>query len=348
MSGKKDVRKLSLKELKEYFQEKGRKPFRAKQVYEWIWIKGATSFDFMTNLSKEDREMLSEDFCFQNISKKEQQESKDGTAKISFELHDGHIIESVYIPSAKRTTACISSQVGCHLNCTFCATGTIPFKRNLSAAEIFDQLVTLNNLSIERKGTNLTNIVYMGMGEPLLNYEEVLKSIDLITAENGWDFSPRRITISTVGLPDQIRKLADDQVKFNLAISLHSANDKVRSKLVPVNKKYNLEKLKNAIKYYHKKTENRITFEYLMLGGVNDSIEDAKELAEYCKNFPVKVNLIEYNPNSGMQFKKSDPEDTEKFREFLESKNMIVNIRRSRGKDIDAACGQLADKKEKQ
>lgn len=345
MADKRDIRDLTRTELKDFFTENGKKPFRAKQVYEWIWSKGATSFETMTNLSKDDRQLLSTAFYFKTINIDQTQKSTDGTIKLSFRLKDGHLVESVLIPSAKRVTACISSQVGCKFNCTFCATGKIPFKRNLSAGEIFDQIYQLNELSVKENGTHLSNIVYMGMGEPLLNYDEVLRSTEIITSADGLNISPRRITLSTVGIPDKIRQLAKDNFKCNLAISLHSAIDSIRTKLVPVNKQYNLEKLKDAISFYHERTEQRITFEYLLLGGVNDSEKDAMALAEYCKNFPVKVNLIEYNPNSGMDFKKSSKEATERFKGFLESKNMIVNIRRSRGKDIDAACGQLAGKK---
>lgn len=342
---KEDIRNKNKSELKKFFTDQGRKAFRAKQVYEWLWQKGSTSFDEMTNLSKEDRELLKEHFTLLPIRLKEEQKSKDGTIKCSFELHDGHLVESVLIPSQKRVTACISSQVGCQLGCSFCATAKIPFKRNLQASEIFDQVMALNRMAEKHYQTHLSNIVYMGMGEPLNNYEQVLQSTHIISAEDGWNFSPRRITVSTVGIPGKIKQMADDEVRFNLAVSLHTAINEKRNQIVPINKKYDLELLREAISYFHQKTGKRITFEYLMLGGFNDKQKDAVALAEYCKNFPVKINLIEYNPVPNDPYKKSGKEDTEKFKSFLESKNIIANIRRSRGSDIDAACGQLAGKK---
>ncbi|MFP4041751.1 MAG: 23S rRNA (adenine(2503)-C(2))-methyltransferase RlmN [Bacteroidales bacterium] len=344
MQEKANIRKYSLEELVEYFLRKGRKKFRAKQVYEWLWTKGVTTFDQMTNLSSEDREELANEFFIQTIQIHQQQKSSDGTIKLSFKTYDNYLIEGVLIPAGNRTTACISSQIGCKLNCSFCATGTIKFKRNLTAGEIFDQVQYLNKLSLKTYQSSLSNIVYMGMGEPLLNYREVMQSINYITEKEGMNFSPKRITLSTVGLPDQIKQLADNNIKFNLAVSLHSAIEKTRSKLVPVNKKYNLEDLKEALKYFHNQSGKRITFEYLMLEGINDSLKDAKALAEYCKNFPVKINLIEYNPYSGLNYNKTKPDDLKAFQEFLEKRNMIVKIRKSRGQDIDAACGQLAGK----
>ncbi|MFO8236254.1 MAG: 23S rRNA (adenine(2503)-C(2))-methyltransferase RlmN [Bacteroidales bacterium] len=344
MEGKKDIRAVTMEDLSDYFVRKREKKFRAKQVYEWIWNKGITSFDEMTNLSAQDRAGLANDFYFKAIQIHQEQRSADGTIKISFQTNDGHFIEGVLIPSGNRTTACISSQIGCTLKCTFCATGTIKFKRNLTAGEIFDQVQYLNKRSLQNYQTSLSNIVYMGMGEPLLNYKEVMQSVYHITDTSGMNFSPRRITLSTVGLPDKIRQLANDNIKFNVAVSLHSAIEKKRSQLVPTNKKHNLEELKQALQYFYEHSGKRITFEYLMLGGVNDKLEDAKALAEYCKNFPVKINLIEYNPYTGLNFSKSKPEHLKKFQEFLEKKNMIVKIRRSRGQDIDAACGQLAGK----
>lgn len=339
-----DIRNKTKSELKEFFEQQGKKAFRAKQVFEWLWQKGAVSFDEMTNLSKEDRQMLKNNFNIKPILLKDKQRSSDGTIKCAFELYDGHLIESVLIPSAKRVTACISTQVGCQLGCSFCATATIPFKRNLEIGEIFDQVVYLNQLAEKHYQLNLSNIVYMGMGEPLNNYENLIGSANIISAEDGLNFSPKRITVSTVGIPEKIKQLVKDNTRFNLAVSLHTAIDEKRNKIVPINKKYNLDQLKEALKYYHKETGNRIIFEYLMLGEFNDDQTDARALADFCRNFPVKVNLIEYNPIGKDAFQKSKTHKMEEFKDFLEKRNMVVTIRRSRGSDIDGACGQLAGK----
>jgi 23S rRNA (adenine2503-C2)-methyltransferase len=342
---KEDIRKKTKAELKEFFELQGKKAFRAKQVYEWLWQKGVVSFGDMTNLSKIDRQLLEEHFVINSLILKDEQKSRDGTIKCAFELYDGHVIESVLIPSAKRYTACISTQVGCQLNCSFCATAKIPFQRNLEVGEIFDQVVYLNKLAEKNYQGHLTNIVYMGMGEPLNNYDNLIGSVNIISSEEGLNFSARRITVSTVGIPGKIKQLAHDNARFNLGISLHTAIDEKRNKIIPVNKKYNLEQLKESLIYYHKQTGNRIIFEYLMLGNFNDSQKDAQALADYCKNFPVKVNLIEYNPVGKDQFQKSTDQKMEEFKGLLESRNMVVTIRRSRGSDIDGACGQLAGKK---
>jgi len=342
---KEDIRRKTKNELKDFFLTEGKKAFRSKQVYEWLWQKGATSFDEMTNLSKEDREILKNKFDIKPIGLRDEKKSNDGTIKCAFELYDGHLIESVLIPSAKRVTACISTQVGCQLGCSFCATAQIPFKRNLEVGEIFDQVVYLNQLAEKHYQQNLSNIVYMGMGEPLNNYENLIGSANIISAEEGLNFSLRRITVSTVGIPDKIKQLVKDNARFNLAVSLHTATDEKRNKIIPLNKKYNLDQLKEALIYYHKETGNRIIFEYLMLGGFNDDQSDARALADFCRNFPVKVNLIEYNPVGDDRFKKSSAQKTEEFKKFLENRNMIVTIRHSRGSDIDGACGQLAGKK---
>ena len=328
-----------------FFREQGEKAFRGRQVYEWLWKKGSTSFEEMSNLSKATRRFLSENFSIPSLKLHSQQKSQDGTIKFALETYDGHLTESVLIPTGSRATACVSSQIGCQFNCTFCATGKIPFKRNLSQAEIFDQITTVKSKAHELYNLSLSNIVYMGMGEPLLNYEEVKASINQIGSEKSLGFSPRRVTLSTIGIPDKIRKMADDQIKYNLAVSLHSARDETRNRLIPINKKYDLESLKQALKYFNQTTGNRITFEYLMLKDINDSLSEAKALTDYCKNFPVKINLIEYNSTGNPDFQKPDPQKLNDFKEFLESKNLVVNVRRSRGEDIDAACGQLSGKK---
>ena len=341
---KKDIRKYSLNNLSEFFVSKGEKAFRAKQVYEWLWKKSATSFDEMTNLSKETRSLLIDNFIINSVKIKQQQKSYDGTIKILFELHDGKIVEGVLIPSEKRVTACISSQVGCALACSFCATGTLGFTRNLDFDEIYDQVAIISKLAVEKLDLKLSNIVYMGMGEPLLNYDNVMKSIDIITSENGLAMSPQRITVSTAGISKMIKQLGDDNIRFNLAISLHTANNNKRNEIMPINKKDSLYDLIEAIKYFHEKTNQRITFEYILFKNYNDSIDDANELAFFCKNFPVKINIIEYNNVVDTPFRRADKSHTEEFVKLLESRNIIVNLRKSRGKDIDAACGQLANK----
>ncbi|MFP4025385.1 MAG: 23S rRNA (adenine(2503)-C(2))-methyltransferase RlmN [Thiohalospira sp.] len=344
---KRDILSLLLDDLKDFLIKNKEKPFRAKQIFEWLWSKHVTDFDEMTNLSKDLRELLKTNFYFQSVEIEHLQVSKDKTIKIAFKLVDDLLVEGVLIPTDNRATACISSQVGCNLGCEFCATGKMGFKRNLTVGEIFHQVTEIMKLAREKYNLPLTNIVLMGMGEPLLNYDNVLSAIHHITSEDGLGMSPQRITLSTVGLPKMIRKLADDNVKFNLAISLHAANNKQRTEFMPVNRNNSLEDLRDALVYFNQKTGQRITFEYLLMDGINDSLKDAKEFAEYCKSFPVKINIIEYNSTRDKRFKKSSNESFDQFVTFLKSKNLVVNVRRSRGQDIDAACGQLAGKKSK-
>jgi len=339
-----DIRTLSQEQLTMAMQDLGEKPFRARQVYEWLWQKSARSFDEMTNLSKELRTKLSAGFLLRPVTIHTEQVSADRTIKSGFKLHDGHLIEGVLIPTEDRMTACVSSQVGCSLTCKFCATGKLDRIRNLDPGEIYDQVVAIRNQAEQRYHVPLTNIVYMGMGEPLLNYSNVIKSIEHITSPEGLNMSPKRITVSTAGIAKMIKKLGDDEVKFNLALSLHAANDEKRNRIMPINESNSLEALAEALKYFYRKTESRVTFEYIVFNGFNDEIQDARELAEFCKNVPVKVNLIEYNPIEGGEFTNAKEDKIEGFKNFLESKNIITNIRRSRGKDIDAACGQLANK----
>lgn len=344
MPGLTDIRSLSREEINSVINALGEKSFRAGQLYEWLWQKSALSFDEMTNLPKEMREQLKLHYAILPVTLATHQVSKDGTIKCGFRLHDGHFVEGVLIPAEDRMTACVSSQVGCSLSCSFCATGKLERFRNLDFAEIYDQVVIIRKLAIEKYNTPLTNIVYMGMGEPLLNYRNVLLSVDRISSPDGLNFSPRRITVSTAGIEKMIRKLGDDQVKFNLALSLHAANDTKRSRIMPINETNSLEALASALRYFYKKTGSRITFEYIVFNGFNDELTDAQELADFCKNVPVKINLIEYNPIEGGDMRNAGEDKINAFRNFLESKNLIVNIRRSRGKDIDAACGQLANK----
>jgi len=339
------IRNLSFEQLKSEMIAAGEPAFRAKQVYEWIWKKAARSFDAMGNIPKTTREWLSEKFSLQIVTTAEAQYSADRTIKSSFQLHDNHLVEGVLIPTRERVTACVSSQVGCSLTCSFCATGYMDRKRNLESFEIYDQVVLIRDQAQEKYGQALTNIVYMGMGEPLLNYANVLKSIEQITSPEGLGMSPRRITVSTAGIAKMIQKLGDDQVKFNLALSLHAANDTKRNLIMPINESNTLEVLKAALLYFFEKTGNEITLEYIVFNKFNDTIEDARELYEFAKGIPCKINLIEYNPIAQSSFVNAEADAIAKFSAFLESKRMIVNIRRSRGRDIDAACGQLAGKK---
>jgi len=342
---KKDIRALSLEDLKTVFIENGDKAFRAKQVYEWLWKKSAHSFAEMTNLSKATRDLLDTHFVINAVKVDDLQISLDRTIKSAFRLFDNNLVEGVLIPSTSRMTACISSQVGCSLTCKFCATGKLERLRNLNADEIYDQVVLIREQAEKKYNTPLTNIVYMGMGEPLLNYSNVLESIQRITSPEGLNMSPQRITVSTAGVAKMIKKLGDDQVKFNLALSLHAASDTKRNYIMPINESNSLEALTEALKYFYEKTETRVTYEYIAFRDFNDSIDDARDLARFCKNIPCKVNIIEYNPIDNGEFQQTSSERLEAFANYLESKNIIVNIRRSRGKDIDAACGQLANKK---
>jgi len=345
LAEKKDIRTFSLEEIKNFLSEKGEKPFRAKQVYEWLWQKSVRSFDGMSNLSRSLRELLKENFSINAAEIDFMQVSSDRTIKTTFKLYDGNVVEGVLIPTTTRMTACISSQVGCSLTCKFCATGKLERLRNLNADEIYDQVAQLRNLAIEKYEIPLSNIVYMGMGEPLLNYSNVMKSIERITSPDGLNISPQRITVSTAGIAKMMMKLADDGAKFNLALSLHAANDEKRSRIMPINETNSLEKLAEALQYFYEKTGTRPTFEYIILKDFNDKIEDARELAGFCKNVPCKVNVIEYNSIEDGEFQKAEDKNIKEFCDYLENRNIIVNLRRSRGKDIDAACGQLANKR---
>lgn len=341
-----DIRKLSLDELREYFLEAGEQKFRASQVYEWLWKKAAYSFEEMTNLSVELRDKLNKNFVINPIQLDMQQISSDGTIKNRFKLFDGHLIESVLIPVSRdeRFTVCVSSQVGCSLACSFCATGKMDRIRNLDPAEIYDQVHLVNQQCIKHYGKRLSNIVFMGMGEPLLAYKNVLEGIAHICDENGLGFSTKRITLSTAGIAKMIIKLADDNVKFNLALSLHAADDLKRNEIMEINKSNNLQTLMEALKYFHINTKNKISYEYILLEGFNDTEEDAKALIALCNDFPVTVNIINYNPIDDGIFNRSSLDSTDKFAQILRQNRIMVTVRKSRGEDIDAACGQLANK----
>jgi len=344
MKEKQNIRAFDLNELKGIMTELSEKPFRAKQVFEWLWQKDASSFEEMTSLSISLRDSLKANYYIDHIELKDQQISSDKTIKCAFNTQDERVVEGVLIPTAKRMTACISSQVGCSLACKFCATGKLKLMRNLTAGEMVDQVTYLRDQADSRYDTSLSNIVYMGMGEPLLNYNNMLKSTEIITSEEGLGISPKRITISTAGIAKMIKKLGDDEVKFNLALSLHAANDAKRSHIMDINDSNNLEALKEALQYFHEKTGTRVTFEYIIFNNFNDALEDAQELAEFAKCVPCKINIIEYNPIDDGEFQQASLAKVDAFANYLERKNIIVNIRRSRGKDIDAACGQLANK----
>ena len=344
MNKKIDIRNLALEELIAFCIEHNLSKFRAKQIWEWLWKKRIQKFDQMTSLPKETHKLLNSHFIINTIKIHKTEKSIDGTIKYSFLLHDNLLVEGVLIPSKKRLTACVSSQVGCSLACTFCATGTLKLKRNLTPAEIYDQVFLLNEESTSIFGKRLSNIVYMGMGEPLLNYKSVLSSINFITSKQGLGMSPKRITISTAGISKMIKQLGNDMVKFNLAISLHSAADNKRNILMPINEKINLAELRESIRYFYNKTGIRVTYEYILFKGLNDKIEDAQKLVQFAKVSACKINLIEYNTVDGLNYKKSSNQTTNNFVKHLENQNLIVNLRRSKGKDIAAACGQLVNK----
>ena len=341
---KRDIRKLKQEEIQAFLLERGEKSFRVHQITEWLWKKSVVDFDQMSNISQQTRKILKENFEILPAQLEKEQISSDRTIKSTFKLHDGNLIEGVLIPMKDRMTACVSSQVGCSLSCKFCATGYMERVRNLDASEIYDQVVNLRQQAVQYYDSPLTNIVYMGMGEPLLNYQNVLQSVELITSPQGLNMSPKRITVSTAGIAKMIKKLGDDQVKFNLAVSLHAADDKKRNLIMPINETNSLGSLSDALLYYYQKTKNQITFEYITLKDFNDTLADAKKLHEFSKRLPCKVNIIEYNPISEASFQKSLEDSMINFRQYLEDKGINVKIRKSRGKDIDAACGQLANK----
>lgn len=341
---KKDIRTLSKKQLRDFFTANGQQAFRGNQVYEWLWSKGAHRFEDMTNVSKDTRTMLEAHFKINHIEVDQMQRSSDGTVKNAVRLHDGLVVESVLIPTETRTTACVSSQVGCSLDCNFCATARLKRMRNLNPDEIYDQVVAIDRESRLYYNHPLSNIVFMGMGEPLMNYNNVIKAIDMITSEEGLGMSPKRITVSTSGIPKMIRKMADDGVKFKLAVSLHSAIEEIRNNIMPFSKSFPLTDLREALQYWYSKTKSKITYEYVVWKGINDNKASIDALVKFCRHVPCKVNIIEYNYIDDGEFQQASEESINAYIKALEENDIVAKVRRSRGKDIDAACGQLANK----
>ena len=339
-----DIRSLTENQIIEFFLDKGFDSYRGKQVYEWIWKKSIYSFDDMTNLSKDLRIMLDTNFVINHIEVDKIQKSSDGTIKNAVKLFDDYTVESVLIPTDDRTTACVSSQVGCSLDCKFCATSKLKRMRNLNPDEIYDQVVTINNQSLKYFKRPLSNIVFMGMGEPLMNYNNLIESIEKISSDKGLNMSQKRIVVSTSGVPKMIKKLADENLKVNLALSLHSAVEETRNQIMPFSTKFSLEDIKESLLYWYSKTKRRITFEYIVWKGINDSVDDINALVSYCKSIPSKVNLIEYNTIGDKNFISATDNIINLYKDLLEKNKITVTVRRSRGKDIDAACGQLANK----
>lgn len=341
---KKDIRALSKEQLRDFFVTNGDKAYRGNQIYEWLWSKSAHSFESMTNVSKETRAMLEANFVINHVKVDTMQRSEDGTVKNAVRLHDDLIVESVLIPTKTRTTACVSSQVGCSLDCNFCATARLKRMRNLTPGEIYDQVVAIDNESKLYYDRPLSNIVFMGMGEPLMNYPNVMKAIDMITSNEGLGMSPKRITVSTSGVSKMIKKMADDAVKFNLAVSLHSAIEATRNEIMPFTKSFPLTELREALEYWYAKTKSKITYEYVVWKDINDDKASIDALVKFCKYVPCKVNLIEYNAIDDGDFQQASEQATKDYISALEKNNIVVKVRKSRGKDIDAACGQLANK----
>lgn len=341
---KSDIRSLSKEDLRNFFVANGDKAFRGNQVYEWLWSKGLHRFEEMTNVSKTTRNLLEKHFVINHINVDTIQRSDDGTVKNAVRLHDGLVVESVLIPTDTRTTACVSSQVGCSLDCNFCATARLKRMRNLEPGEIYDQIIAIDKESRLYYNHPLSNIVFMGMGEPLMNYNNVLKAIEMITSNEGLGMSPKRITLSTSGIPKMIKKLADDEVKFKLAVSLHSAIDEIRNQIMPFTKNFLLPELRESLEYWYTKTKSKITYEYVVWKGINDNKKSIDALVKFCKFVPCKVNLIEYNAIDDSNFKQADEENIHQYIKALNNAGIVAKVRRSRGKDIDAACGQLANK----
>jgi 23S rRNA (adenine2503-C2)-methyltransferase len=341
MLERKDIRHIDYATLENFILNNGEKRFRAKQIWTWLWKRGVGSFAEMTDLSVALRTKLEENFTFNRAEIAKEVQSSDTTTKFLLKFHDDRVVEGVLIPSKDRVTACLSTQIGCPLHCAFCATGTMGFIRNLHYSEVIDEYVLLNNRAQEIYNQRITNIVFMGMGEPLLNFDNMMIAIDILTGKDYFGLSPARITLSSAGIIKGIKALAERNFRCGLAISLHSADPVVRREIMPVTEGNPLHDLQAALAYYHQKTGERITIEYLLLSKVNDSEKAAEQLARFCRPFPVKINIIEYNSTSDSLFHKSDPVRRNNFIAVLERCNMVVNVRLSKGQDIAAACGQL-------
>ena len=339
-----DIRSISFDKLNNFIQKNNFPSYRSNQIFNWINKSTLRSFDDMTNIPKSLVKLLKENFVINITNILSKQVSNDSTIKFAIKLHDNLVIEAVLIPSGKRVTACVSSQVGCSLDCEFCATSKLLRMRNLYSYEIFDQIMILNSQSLKNYSLPISNIVFMGMGEPLLNYKNVIESIKLITSENGIKISNKKITLSTSGISKMIIKMSNDNIKFNLAVSLHSAVEETRNMIMPFSKSFPLDKLINSLDYWYKKTKRKVTFEYLIWKGINDDLEHVEALVKICKRIPSKVNLIEYNSIDSPTFKKADDFWVDNYLKILKKNKIPVSVRRSRGKDINAACGQLANK----
>ncbi|MBQ4124297.1 23S rRNA (adenine(2503)-C(2))-methyltransferase RlmN [bacterium] len=328
----------SLQEIEKFMVDNNQSKFRAKQVYNWLYLKSVNDFDKMTDLSIQTRELLKEKAQICSISLKEKQVSKDSTMKFLFELGDGNCVEAVLMRFDNRAnlTACISTQVGCAMGCTFCATAKLGFNRNLTASEIIQQIFLIQ----AHTGLKVTNIVYMGQGEPLLNFDNFIDSVKMFREQ--FQVGARRITVSTCGIIPAINKLADMDFQSTLAISLHAPDNDIRKEIMPISKKYQFDGLLDTLKSYTQKTGRRVTVEYVLIGGVNDSQEDAKKLAYAISKLKSNVNLIVYNPHEKSEYKKPSKENVMKFKYILEASGKKVTIRLERGADIDAACGQLS------
>ena len=339
-----DIRSISFDKLNKFIQKNNFPTYRSNQIFNWINKSSFRSFDDMTNIPKSLVKLLKENFVINVTNILSKQVSDDSTIKFAIKLHDKLVVEAVLIPSGRRVTACVSSQVGCSLDCEFCATSKLSRIRNLLSYEIFDQIMILNSQSLKNYSLPISNIVFMGMGEPLLNYKNVIESIKLITSEDGIKISNKKITLSTSGISKMIIKMSDDNIKFNLAVSLHSAVEKTRNVIMPFSKSFPLDKLINSLDYWYKKTKRKVTFEYLVWKGINDDLEHIEALVKICKRIPSKVNLIEYNSIDSPTFKKADDFWVDNYLKILKKNKISVSVRRSRGKDINAACGQLANK----
>ena len=339
-----DIRSISFDKLNNFIQKNNFASYRSNQIFNWINKSTLRSFDDMTNIPKGLVKLLKENFVINITNILSKQVSNDSTIKFAIKLHDNLVVEAVLIPSGNRVTACVSSQVGCSLDCEFCATSKLLRMRNLHSYEIFDQIMILNSQSLKNYSLPISNIVFMGMGEPLLNYKNVIESIKLITSEDGIKISNKKITLSTSGISKMILKMSDDNIKFNLAVSLHSAVEETRNMIMPFSKSFPLDKLINSLDYWYKKTKRKVTFEYLIWKGINDDLEHIEALVKICKRIPSKVNLIEYNSIDSPEFKKADDFWVDNYLKILKKNKIPVSVRRSRGKDINAACGQLANK----